>query len=264
MEVHPEEIVDRITAFIRKIASGKKVVVGLSGGIDSTLVCLLAVQALGSTRVKALVVTNRRYPQDALNLARAFAQKQNIELQEVASHTFAQDLAETLQLDMGDVIRSSTLDARVCDLIIRTVSTMENRIYLGTINGTERLTGWYPKGNLVGDYCPIGGLLKTQEKEIARYLGLEKLIETISASAGKICSGCGELQEFESLPYELLDKILFLYETTRDHELLSVLDREKIPVDMYKKVLERILHVAHKQEVFPPFCPINTHNAAFA
>lgn len=252
------EIENKLIQYIRTFVKDKDVIVGLSGGIDSSIVCALAVKALGKEKVKVLIVTNSRYPLENLNKSKEYAQRLGIKIQEVDIANVGVDILNCLSLDKNNIIQTSTLDARLCDLIIKTVSGLEDRIYVGTINGTERLTGWYPKGNLVGDFCPIGGLLKEQEKELSKQMGLEYLIETISLDAGRICSGCGECSDLIGISYEVLDKVLYAYETSNGDQLANDLWKLNIDKEIISKILKRVLFVDHKNNVFPNYCKLNS------
>lgn len=252
-----QDIETKLIQYIQNFVKEKPVIIGLSGGIDSSIVCALAVKALGKDKVKVLVVKNSRYPIKNLNTSREYAKKLGIQIQEVDSTLIRKESITSMNINPEDVKQSSTMDARICDLIIKTFAGLEDRIYIGTINGTERLTGWYPKGNLVGDFCPIGGLLKAQEIKLAEIMGLGYLVETISADASRVCSGCGELPEFKGIPYSILDEILYIYETSKEDELAKRLKASKIQKEIYTKVLNRVVLVNHKNDVFPDYCKIN-------
>jgi NAD+ synthetase len=249
-----------IIQYIQEFVKDRPVIVGLSGGIDSSIICALAVKALGKEKVKALIVKNSRYPAKNLQTSREYAKRIGIQVQEVDSTGIRDNALKSMNIDEANIIETSTLDARICDTIIKTYAGAEDRIYLGTINGTERLTGWYPKGNLVGDCCPIGGLLKSQEKELAKYMGLNDLIETISEDASRVCSGCGELPEFKGIPYETLDKILYIYETSKGDLLAKRLRASNIDKEICIKILKRITFIDHKNDVFPEYLKINFPN----
>lgn len=251
------KIHERIVGYIKGFAKNKPVIVGLSGGIDSSIVCALAVKALGKDRVKALMVKNSRYPLSNLQISRDYAKKLGIETQEVDTTIARNDLLRALSIDEGNIIYTSTLDARICDTTIKTVAGLGDRIYLGTINGSERLIGWYPKGNLVGDSCPIGGLLKTQEKKLAELMKLDYLVETISDDASRVCSGCGEMPEFRGIPYQTLDEVLFIYEISKGDELAGNLRESGVDREIYSGIIKRVMFANHKNDVFPDFCKIN-------
>jgi len=249
-------IENQLECFIRDKCKDKPVLIGLSGGIDSSLVCFLAVKALGKDKVKGLVMNNLRFFSGDLIKAREFAKSLGVKLTEVGTNEVRETLIGALKVDESNIVEVSTLDARVCDLILRSVAMKENRLLLGTINGTERLTGWYPKGALVGDYAPIGGLLKEQIKGLAKYLGMGSLSETVSKDASKICSGCGELEEFKGIQYSTLDRLLRLFESDPNGFFVKGIEDAKVNKATLRKISARIETVRHKQDLFPEYCKI--------
>lgn len=249
--IEPSKIVQQLTGFIQEKTGDQSVIIGLSGGIDSTLSCTLAVRALGADKVTALIIKNVRYPEEHLNLARVFAKQMGIQTIELDSTRLREAALVTLPVSQK-IIEIATMDARITDLAIRTIAQQRNLIYLGTINNTERLTGWYPKGALFGDFCPIGGLLKVQIQEVARFLGLPKeIIQAVSGDASRICSGCGQLPEFKGISYHLLDQVLYLFEM---HRLDGVKDLDK---GVVARILERVHKVDHKNMVFCEYPVVN-------
>jgi len=253
-----KEIEQNIVEFIRSFADGKKIVMGLSGGIDSSLSANLAVKALGKDSVKVVIVKNTQFTKEGIDTAMAYSKRIGAETQEVDTEGMCDNLFKNLNINNPNLILKATVDVRICDLILRTIAQTENRLYMGTINSTERIVGWYPKATLTGDFCPIGGLLKHQLKGMAKYLGLEDLAEGVSEDASIVCGGCGELPEFKNIPYVTLDTALYLYETTADNNLQEQLDRYGITQDQWKTIKNRIESVRHKSEVFPKFRAINT------
>lgn len=239
-----------IIKFIKEKVGKGSVCIGLSGGIDSTLVCEMAIMALGPKRVKGIVLVNDRYSKESLNWVKEYVKRKKIKLEEIDTKDLKKFTISILPKNAG-LIQKATADARVCDLIIKTKACIDGLIYLGTINGTERITGWYPKGDLVGDFCPIGGLLKEHEKKIAKMLGLSNLIETVSEDARRVCSGCGDLEEFNGIKYRDLDYILYMIETEHKNNHKKILNERKIPLNVYNTILKRIKKEKHKLDVFP-------------
>ncbi len=250
-------IEQKLVEFIRSFAGGKKIVMGLSGGIDSSVSSTLAIKALGKDNVKVVIAKNTQFTKEGIDIARVYAQKIGAEVQEVDTEGVRDTILKSLSIVDSSLILQASVDVRLCDLILRTVAQTEGRLYMGTINSTERIVGWYPKGTLVGDFCPIGGMLKHQLKGLANYMGLEDLAEGVSKDASIVCGGCGELPEFSGIPYSTLDTALYLYETTPEGKLVEQLDKYKIKQEQWQVILNRIDSVSHKSEYFPDYCKIN-------
>jgi len=253
-----EKVLSTIDSFIKNKVDNRSIVIGLSGGIDSTITCALAVRALGPDQVRGILINNIRYGEDLLNETRGLASDLGITLKEFNSGNVRNEFIGTLNIPEDDIVKVSTLDARITDIVIRTYAMANNSIYLGTINGTERLTGWYPKGALYGDYCPIGDLLKGQVQELGRIMKLpEKIVSSVSHDASKICSGCGELPAFKGIPYDTLDQILYIMETTDPSEIILTLKENNIQTEHFIPVLIQVQSVRHKTSIFPPYPEIN-------
>jgi len=262
MNVNYTEIEASIKKYIKDRVRDNKVLIGLSGGIDSSLLCLLAAEALGRDKVKALSVksSNSSESEKSVETAKNFAKEYDLSLSIVSTEKIRKDLIKALNFDESHYRDVSTMDARLIGFMIQETTRKEGRICLGTINGTERLTGWYPKGSLVGDFCPIGGLFKMQEKGMAKQLGLEHLVSTISESADRICSvSCvaGSCVELEGIKYKELDQVLYTYETSSKEDLYANLLKLDIKQKTILTILERISFVAHKMDVFPDYCRVN-------
>ncbi len=256
------QITEKVKNYIREKAGSSQVLIGLSGGIDSSLLCLLAIEALGSDKVKALTVrtSSTSESEENIELVQSFAKEHNLQLGVVSIEEVRKDVIKNLGFNLGSYRDISTMDARLIGLMIQETTRKEGRICLGTINGTERLTGWYPKGSLVGDYSPLGGVFKMQEKGMAKQLGLDHLISTISESAGRICSvSCvaGSCVELEGVKYVDLDEILYTYETSSKADLYANLMKLDIKQNIILTVLERVSFIAHKMDVFPDYCRVN-------
>lgn len=249
---------DKLVEFIRIKAGDKKIVMGLSGGVDSSVSCYLATKALGKDNVKVVIIKNTQFSKEGIDTARAYAKKLGVSVQEVDSEGIRDKLLKNMGIINPGLLFDATADVRLCDMIIRTIAQFDERLYMGTINGTERLVGWYPKGALVGDFDPIGGLLKHQLKGLANCLGLDDLAEGISKDASIVCGGCGELPEFKGLSYQTLDTVLFIYETVKKEKISSVLEEYDIPIETWNLVINRIKETSHKNDLFPEYCKINS------
>ena len=244
-----ENIYKGLVSFIKECAGDKSIVMGLRGGIDCSISVYLAVQALGKEKVAVVILENSQFTKEGIVLAKNFAHHLGVNIKSVTIENVRDLIVKGLKYELS-YKQKATIDVRICDLIIRTVAQKKDALYMGTINGTERMVGWFPKGALVGDFCPIGGLLKHQLKELAAYLKIESFAEGISQDASIVCGGCGEHEDFKGLPYEELDSILLAYQmgTLENNFLKDYTYQHFIPI-----IIDRISAVEHKREVFPNY-----------
>ncbi len=152
-----------------------RVVLGLSGGLDSALTAYLAVRAFGAEKVIALAMPYRSSNPDSLAHAELVAGELGVELRTIdISEQVDAYFARFPEADEG---RRGNKMARERMTILYDVSAAERAMVLGTSNKTEILLGY---STLYGDSAsavnPIGDLYKTQVRQLARYLGVPQVV----------------------------------------------------------------------------------------
>ena len=174
-----------LLAFIRNEISKfgfETAVLGLSGGIDSAVVCELAAKALGPDNVLAVLMPYRTSSSESVEHARMMVERTGVLCEEVeisdVVDTFFEKEPDAEKLRMGNVM------ARIRMLYLYDASARDGRLVIGTSNKTELLLGY---GTLFGDMAsavnPIGDLYKTQVWGLARYLQLPEEIVSKTPSA---------------------------------------------------------------------------------
>lgn len=232
------------------------VLLGLSGGLDSALVSVLAVQVLGAEHVHAIMMKTRFTSQQSLDIAAEIAklngfdyQVWDIEDQVVSEQAFLeQNLGEKLK---GVVCEN--IQARLRGRILMAVSNQFGYLVLACGNKSEAATGYC---TLYGDTCgglsPIGNLYKTQIFELARYLNTIRpvLPDSVITRAPSAELSAGQKDEDSLPPYAVLDKILKSY-----------LDNGKTPseicaagfeADIVEWVIRQYHKTAFKRRQMPP------------
>jgi NAD+ synthase len=180
-------------------------VLGLSGGIDSAVVCFLAARALGPESVTAVMMPAPESSEDSVAHARLVSDATGVAVRTVPIG----DMARGYLRDVPDAtpVRRGNVYARCRMIVLYDVSAEVGGLVLGTSNKTELLLGY---GTLFGDLAsalnPVGDLYKTQVRALAEHLGVPEPVRTKPPSADL---WVGQTDEKDlGAPYETLDAIL--------------------------------------------------------
>jgi NAD+ synthase len=185
LSIDPAWTTEILTRFISTEVSrtGKaRVVLGLSGGIDSAVAAELAVRALGPANVTCVLMPYRTSNPASLSDAEELVHKlgtpsQTVEISSMVD-AFTQVAGEVDPLRLGNVM------ARARMIVLFDRSADLDALVLGTSNKTELLLGY---GTLHGDLAsainPIGDLYKTQLRALARHLEVPRAIQDKPPSA---------------------------------------------------------------------------------
>lgn len=207
-----------LVAFLRAEAGKfgfRRVVVGLSGGVDSAVVNALAARALGAEHVCALALPYRTSSPESLGLARKAARQEGVALQETDITAMADAFLKAGpglegEDSPGSRLRKGNVMARVRMIALYDRSAAENALVLGTSNKTELLLGY---GTIFGDMAsalnPLGDLYKSQVYSLARYLGIPEGILQRPPTAD-LWAGQTDEQEL-GFRYAELDAFLHLW-----------------------------------------------------
>ena len=201
---------DFLVAFLRDEVTRRKgfgrVVVPLSGGIDSAVTIYLAVRAFGAENVHALRLPYQTSHSDSLEHAQLVIDDLGVPAQTV-DITGMVDGYANLVPNMTP-LRKGNVMARARMVVAFDKSAELNAVHLGTGNKTERLFGYYTWHD-VADAAPVnplGDLFKTQVRALAEYLGVPEEISQKPPSADLVV---GQSDEADlGISYERADTIL--------------------------------------------------------
>jgi NAD+ synthase len=201
-----------IGSFIKDKSDESKsegLVIGLSGGIDSSVVAYICARAVGNDKILGLVLpsetTSSEDIEDAVKVAEELEIKYKIIHIDDLIKPFPQLCPECSKSNLAN----GNLKARIRMMLLYYHSNAMNHIVAGTGNRTELLVGYFTKyGDGGVDILPIGDLYKTEVREIANYLGVPKCIIEKAPTAG-LWTGQTDEEEL-GIKYESLDKILYL------------------------------------------------------
>jgi len=194
-----------------------KAILGLSGGIDSAIVCALACRALGPENVMAVLMPSKYSSdhsiQDALDLVENFGCKHEIISIAEAADAFDSMMAGAFK-GLPFNLTEENIQARSRGIVVMAMSNKFGYILLNTSNKSECAVGY---GTLYGDMCGaigvIGDVYKTQIYELAHYINKDKELipenTIVKPPSAELRPG---QKDSDSLPdYDTLDTILYQF-----------------------------------------------------
>ncbi len=251
LEFDMPETVKRIQRFIREYvnnAGADGVVLGLSGGVDSSTVAALSALAIGGDRALGLLLPeketfNRRDIEDAKAVADKFGLKTQVCDITPPLERFYKSIPA---FDPADRLSKGNVKARTRMVFLYYYANKQNRIVCGSSDKSETMMGYFTKwGDLAADISPIMDLYKSQVRRLAEHLGVPHEIATKPSTPGlwPNQSAEGEL----GIRYETLDLILFGLE--RFMPTKEIADQLEVEPAQVEKVKARWLAVEHKRRM---------------
>jgi NAD+ synthase len=197
-----------ISMFLRhhvQLAGAKGVVVGMSGGLDSSVTAKLAADALGPDKVLAVLMPESTTPDECMVDAREMAEAWGIHNENFRMNDIVNAAAKTLKV--ADRNQLGNLKSRARMMVLYQLAAERKFLVMGTGNKSELLTGYFTKwGDGASDLCLLGDLYKTQVKELAAQIGVpEKVIARVPS--GDLWKGQTDEGEL-GIDYATLDRIL--------------------------------------------------------
>ena len=187
-EAELEATRERIVSFIADTvedAGAEGAVLGLSGGIDSTLTAHLAVEALGDDGLHGLTMPSEVNDPDVMSDAERVAADLGIEYDVVPIQPVAEAVFDALPGPAEDRTARGNVYVRTRAVCNYLVANAENRVVLGTGNRAEAMTGYYTKyGDQAVDCNPIGTLYKQQVRQLAAHVGVPRDLVMREPTAG--------------------------------------------------------------------------------
>ena len=219
---------------------------GLSGGIDSTLIAYLSCEAVGKDNVFGVVMPSATTPAEDTVHGIETAQRLGIEYTEIAIDSILNEYLCLTKLE-EDNLAIGNLKARIRMSIIYYYANAKNYLVSGTGNRSEILIGYFTKhGDGACDMEPIGDLYKTEVFKLSEFLNVKKEIIDKPPRAGLWANQTDE--DEIGMGYDLLDKILYLY-TENDMKESEIAEKLEISVDDVNMIINKIIRSEHKSKV---------------
>ena len=242
----------------------RSVLIGLSGGIDSSLTAAVAVDALGPDRVVGVSMPSRYSSEGSRTDAEDLAERLGIRLLSVPiEEAFGASLSMLSDALAGTTsgVAEENLQARVRGNILMTLSNKFGHLVLTTGNKSEMATGYSTLyGDMAGGFAVIKDVPKMLVYELARYRngrdGLPVIPESVLTKAPSAELRPDQRDEDSLPPYRVLDAILQLY-VEEDRGYDEIVARGYDP-ETVKKVIGLVDRSEYKRRQAPPGIKITT------
>lgn len=260
LEINPALARKILTGFIRSETSRvafERAVVGLSGGVDSSLTCALAAEALGPENVMAVRMPYTTSSPDSLEHAGLVIEMTGVQEVTLPISEAADALLGAIPEDQQ--VRRGNIMARMRMIVLYDQSADFHGLVIGTGNKTEKLLGYTTQfGDAASAISPLGDLYKTQVRPLAVEMGVPEVILEKPPSADL---WIGQTDEGElGFTYEEVDKLLYL-----------LVDRRHTPDDCVDAGFDRgfvenvseLMRRNHFKRVMPPIAKLSNRTIGY-
>jgi NAD+ synthase (glutamine-hydrolysing) len=240
----------------------RKAVLGLSGGIDSAVTLVLAVQALGSENVRVLLMPSQYSSDHSITDAVGLADNLNVKYDIIS----IKDIFSQIQLSLREVfsgkeedITEENIQARSRGILLMAMSNKFGHILLNTSNKSEAAVGYGTLyGDMAGGISVLGDVYKTDVYRLAEYMNTElEVIPWNTITKPPSAELRPDQKDSDSLPgYDILDKILFDYIELRKspQEIIG----DGIPGAIVEKTLKLVNANEYKRFQTPPILRVSS------
>ena len=242
--------------YVRKCGF-RKVVIGLSGGVDSALVATIAVDALGAENVLGVGMPGPYSSEGSLRDARRLAENLGVQFQVLAIgdtfHSYLSTLAPSFAGTSVDVTEEN-LQARIRGNLLMALSNKFNSLVLSTGNKSEMAVGYCTLyGDMAGGLAVISDVPKTMVWELSKFANRarERIPRETIKKAPSAELRPNQTDQDTLPPYDVLDRILKAYvEDVRSPEEIS--DHYGFPIELVRAVVRRVDQNEYKRKQAPP------------
>jgi NAD+ synthase (glutamine-hydrolysing) len=253
-----EALVLGLRDYVRKNGF-KEVVLGLSGGIDSTLVACVAVEALGSNRVAALSMPSMFSTEHSKSDADKLAKNLGIALHRIPIHEIYDSYVKALKplyKNLPFSVAEENLQARARGNLLMGFSNKFGHLVLTTGDKSEMSMGYSTLyGDMAGGLAAIRDVYKTRVYQLCRYFnhrrGNHVIPLNIFSKAPSPELRPNQKAQDTLPPYDVLDPILECY-IEHDLHVDEIVKKTGASRDLIRKIVNTVDHNEYKRRQAPP------------
>ena len=241
------------------------VCVGISGGVDSSMVTTVAADALGAEHVHGVLMPSRYSSDHSINDAERLAGNLGIEARTVSIEAAHHAFLEMLEPSFGDLapdVTEENLQSRIRGVILMALANKFGWLVLATGNKSELAVGYSTLyGDTAGAYSPIKDVWKTTVYDLCRWrneqAGRDLIPEAVLTKAPS-AELRPEQRDDQSLPpYEVLDPILVAY-VEDDRTVGEIVASDLAPADTVRRVCRLVDIAEYKRRQSPLGARVST------
>jgi NAD+ synthase len=255
LEIDFSEAQTRICRFIKEYvqnAGAKGIVLGLSGGVDSSTIAALSSLAIGGENVLGLMMPEKEtFNQKDVDDAKTVAEMFHLETQVCDLTKVIEAFYKNIPaFDTQDRLCKGNIKARTRMIYLYYYANKQNRIVCGSSDKSETLLGYFTKwGDAAADIAPILDLYKTQVRKLALQMGIPKELALKPSTPGLWPNQLAETEL--GIKYDTLD--LILYGLERFMSPLDIAEQLGVETALVERLKSRWLSNEHKRRLpLPP------------
>jgi len=234
----------------------EKIVLGLSGGIDSALTLTIAADALGSENVHAVMMPFRYTSDISIEDAQQLANAMNVKLDEIPIESTFNSITKSLVPIFSGLkpdVTEENIQSRIRGVLLMAISNKMGSMLLTTGNKSEMSVGYATLyGDMAGGFAPLKDVSKTLVYELSNYRNsvTQVIPERIITRAPSAELAPDQVDQDSLPPYEILDPILEKF-VEQDYTLEEIV-ADGFEETIVRRVIQMVLRNEYKRRQAPP------------